>query len=153
MQTTAGHRVAGAGLLDLTTVPGRRRAVGEIAADCTAPGIPVLTGFENHRGLTTLGTGTAPLGRVVTGIGNGDGTDGVLTANAVGTYLHGPVLARNPALADLLLTRATGLALSPIRLPAEDGARQLHLHTHRRGRPHRIHAATSRHTGGPAQGR
>jgi CobQ-like glutamine amidotransferase family enzyme len=134
MQTAAGDRIAGAGILDLTTSAGRHRAVGEVVAEATAPGVALLTGFENHLGHTTLGPDTAPLGRVVVGVGNGDGTDGALTDSVIGTYLHGPVLARNPDLADLLLRRATGLTLSPLQVPGEDEARRLHLHIQRR--PH-----------------
>lgn len=102
-----GPSRAGVGLVDATTVRGPgARAVGEIVVD--APGLPPLTGFENHGGHTRLGPGVQPLGRVQQGIGNGDGTEGVLAGNVVGTYLHGPVLARNPALADLLLGRVVG---------------------------------------------
>ncbi|HEV3327991.1 MAG TPA: hypothetical protein VGZ33_01205, partial [Acidimicrobiales bacterium] len=78
-----------------------------------------LTGFENHAGRTVRDEGIEPLGRVITGVGNGDGTDGAIHGRIVATYLHGPVLARNPALADLLLGLAlgrggiTGLAPGP----------------------------------------
>jgi CobQ-like glutamine amidotransferase family enzyme len=101
--------------------------VGEVVAECTDRDIPTLTGFENHRGLTHLGADVTPLGRVLSGTGNGDGTDGVLTANVVGTYLHGPVLARNPTLADLILRRVTGRALPALEVPDEEAARRLHL--------------------------
>jgi lipid II isoglutaminyl synthase (glutamine-hydrolysing) len=87
--------------------------VGELvaAADEGAPRsadgsrLPLLTGFENHGGVTTIGSGASPLARVITGVGNGggDGSEGAWTERVVGTYLHGPVLARNVALADLLL--------------------------------------------------
>lgn len=117
----AGLRHSGLGLLDLTTRPLRHRAVGEILTVPT-PGIGLgtepLTGFENHRGATTLGPGASPLGTVRTGVGNGDGSEGVVCGQIVGTYLHGPVLARNPALADYLLSRATGLQLEA--LPVDD---------------------------------
>jgi CobQ-like glutamine amidotransferase family enzyme len=136
MQDSGGRRVAGAGILDLTTTAGRRRAVGEVVAECTARDIPTLTGFENHRGHTRRGAGASPLGRVLSGTGNGDGTDGVLTASVVGTYLHGPVLARNPALADFVLRRATGQALPALEVPDEAAARELHLGQARRRRPH-----------------
>jgi lipid II isoglutaminyl synthase (glutamine-hydrolysing) len=132
MEGPDGKRVPGAGILDVVTVPGRRRAVGELVAESTAPGIAPLTGFENHRGRTTLGPDVAALGRVVEGVGNGDGAEGVLTATAVGTYLHGPVLARNPDLADLLLRRATGLTFSPLDVPGQSETRRLHLHSRRR---------------------
>ena len=134
MERSDGRRVAGAGILDLTTAPGRDRAVGELIAEATAPGIAPLTGFENHRGRTTLGPDTTPLGHVLDGVGNGNGTDGVLTPTVVGTYLHGPVLARNPDLADLLLHRATGLNLSPLDVPGQQEARRLHLRSRRRRR-------------------
>ena len=130
MQTPDGTPIPGAGLLDLTTGPGPSRAVGEVAAACTEPGIATLTGFENHRGRTTRGPGLDPLGQLTSGVGNGDGTDGVLTATVIGTYLHGPVLARNPDLADLLLHRATGLTLTPLHLPGQDEARRQHLRPH-----------------------
>ena len=76
----------------------------------TAPaGLPLLSGFENHAGITTLGPGVAPLGVVRSGTGNGDGRDGAfMERRLIATYLHGPVLARNPALADLLLTWVAG---------------------------------------------
>lgn len=71
-----------------------------------------LTGFENHSGATVLGAGVLPLAEVVTGTGNdGRGSEGVWQGRLVGTYLHGPVLARNPALADAVLTMATGIEL------------------------------------------
>ncbi len=107
--TAAGEAVPGLGLLDVTTAKSTaRRAVGEIVVDAAPGGVGLLSGFENHGGRTTLGPGAAALGRVRTGIGNGDGTDGSWAGRVVGTYLHGPVLARNPALADLLLAWATG---------------------------------------------
>jgi lipid II isoglutaminyl synthase (glutamine-hydrolysing) len=112
--TADGRPVAGLGLLDVTSAKGGgRRAVGEILAQPLSD-LPVLTGFENHGGLTTLGPGAVPLARVVTGVGNGDGTEGAVSGRVVGTYLHGPVLARNPALADLLLSWAVGGELAPL---------------------------------------
>ena len=100
------------------------RAVGEVLVDVDPSllgPLPVLTGFENHGGATTLRDGTVALGRVVAGVGNGggDGTEGAVDGHVVGTYLHGPVLARNPALADRLLSWALGDA--PLE-PLDDGA-------------------------------
>ncbi len=110
-----GRPLPGVGLLDVTTAKGTgRRAVGEILAEPVGGRLPVLSGFENHAALTTRGPDTSPLGRVTVGIGNGDGTDGAVCGGVVGTYLHGPVLARNPALADLLLSRAIGRPLKPL---------------------------------------
>jgi len=102
----------GLGLLDCTT--GRstgRRAVGEIVVEpVPSHRLPTLSGYENHAGVTRLGPGAEPLGRVVAGVGNGggDGDEGVVAGRVVGTYLHGPALARNPALADLLLAWMVG---------------------------------------------
>lgn len=95
--------------------------VGEPCDD--VPGaLPTLTGFENHGGKTTLGPGVTPLARVVHGVGNGDGsgTEGAVSGRVIGTYLHGPLLARNPAVADLLLTWA--LSDEPADKPAADRA-------------------------------
>jgi CobQ-like glutamine amidotransferase family enzyme len=100
----------GLGLLDCTTA--RRaspRIVGEILVEPDAAvGLPALSGYENHAGLTDLGPGATALGRVDVGVGNGDGTEGAIGGRVVGTYLHGPVLARNPALADRLLSWVVG---------------------------------------------
>jgi len=125
----AGKPHPGAELLDLTTRPRRHRATGEVVSRCTIPGIGLLTGFENHLGATTLGPDATPLGRVLSGVGNGDRhtrhrTEGITTGRIIGTYLHGPVLARNPALADHILTTATGTTLPPLDVP--DQAQQRH---------------------------
>jgi CobQ-like glutamine amidotransferase family enzyme len=134
MTDRAGHTHPGVGVLDVTTTPGARRAVGEITTTATVPGVGRLTGFENHLGRTTLGAGVRPLGHVERGIGNGApgrgrGADGAVTASGtvIGTYLHGPVLARNPALADHLLTLATGRTLAPLELPDQEPMRSAYL--------------------------
>jgi lipid II isoglutaminyl synthase (glutamine-hydrolysing) len=129
-----GHRQAGAGLVDLTTRRGLRRAVGEVVTSCALPGVGELTGFENHRGVTALGPGTTALGRVLRGTGNGTPGrgEGVLTDRVVGTYLHGPVLARNPALADATLSMVTGEALPPLDLPDQEAVRAARLGRRRR---------------------
>ncbi|MGH3872996.1 MAG: type 1 glutamine amidotransferase [Pseudonocardiaceae bacterium] len=127
LRDAGGHDYPGLGLLDITTLPGRRRAVGEVVTACAAPGVGYLTGFENHRGVTTLGVGTSPLGRVITGTGNGDHTEGVLTDRIIGTYLHGPVLARNPALADHILHKITTHPLPPLDLPDQALLRHTYL--------------------------
>lgn len=102
----------GLGLIDCTSTRGSGpRAVGEIVVQTDAElGVGELTGYENHGGVTSLGPGAAALGTVRVGVGNGDGSsgDGARSGRVVGTYLHGPVLARNPALADLLLKWAIG---------------------------------------------
>ena len=132
-----GRPLAGVGLLDVSTAKGTgRRAVGEILAEPLCTDLPVLTGFENHGGLTARGPNVDPLARVESGVGNGDGTDGAVSGRVVGTYLHGPVLARNPALADLLLSWATGLSLEPL-----DDGEEAAL------RDERIAAVRARHAG------
>ena len=104
-----GEPVPGLGLIDIRSGRGDRRGVGEITADVDpALGVDRLTGFENHQGVTRRGPEVRPLATVVTGVGNGDGTEGSHFGRVVGTYLHGPALVRNPGLADLLLGWVTG---------------------------------------------
>jgi len=106
----------GLGLLDCRTdrLPGAR-AVGELLDESTELGL--LTGYENHGGRTTLGPAAGPLAVVREGVGNGDaGADGAIQGSVVATYLHGPALARNPALADHLLRRVV-----PDLAPLDDG--------------------------------
>lgn len=110
-----GTALRGLGLVGVRSVRGmRRRAVGELLVAPAAVEGP-LTGYENHAGITLRGAGVAGLGRVLAGTGNGgdDQCDGVMAARLVGTYMHGPVLARNPALADLILSWVVG-SLSPL---------------------------------------
>jgi CobQ-like glutamine amidotransferase family enzyme len=135
----------GLGLLDLDTVKGEGpRAVGEVVSEPVGlTDLPALTGFENHGGVTALAEGAVALGQVTTGIGNGDGSEGAVKGRVVGTYLHGPVLARNPALADVLLSWALDdAALTPLddraaeslreeRLAASRPRRRLHRNRHR----------------------
>jgi CobQ-like glutamine amidotransferase family enzyme len=91
--------------------------VGDIKTTSTVLGFE-LTGFENHMGRTILGPNAQAFGKVVTGHGNGDSKyDGAVTGNIFGTYMHGPILARNPEFADLLLTRATGRKYAQITDP------------------------------------
>jgi CobQ-like glutamine amidotransferase family enzyme len=77
-------------------------------------GLPAVTGFENHGGRTHLGPGLVPLARVSAGVGNDGTTEGVWQGKLLGTYMHGPALARNPAIADLLLSWATGSTMDPL---------------------------------------
>jgi lipid II isoglutaminyl synthase (glutamine-hydrolysing) len=113
----SGKKVSGLGLLDVDSASGanigKKRFVGDIKIKPDVVGCE-LTGFENHAGYTTLGAGVQPLGSVIVGHGNGDDKyDGASSGNIFGTYLHGPVLARNPEFADLLLSRAMGEPLEP----------------------------------------
>ncbi|MER6595043.1 glutamine amidotransferase, partial [Micromonospora purpureochromogenes] len=109
-----GTRYAGLELLDLSSDRGPTRAVGELAGEIDPRlGIPALSGFENHGGRTHLGPGVSPLARVTAGVGNDGATEGAWRGKLLGTYSHGPALARNPALADLLLRWATGVHQLP----------------------------------------
>ena len=120
-----GEPVAGLGILDISSGRGDRRGVGELVADVDpALGVPRLTGFENHQGVTRIGSGARPLARVSLGVGNGDGTEGAYAGKVLGTYMHGPALARNPGLADLLLSWAVG-QLPPLDPDAEEWAGRL----------------------------
>ena len=120
----------GLGLLDVETRRGPQRAVGEIITHWRRPGSDVeeaISGFENHGGYTYLGAEAAPLARVEVGVGNnGDGTEGAVQGKVIGTYPHGPVLARNPALADHVLELALGRPLEPLTRAqaAHDGLRR-----------------------------
>ena len=127
-ETSDGRRVEGLGLLDATTTPAGARSIGEVIAEPLIPELTAkLSGFENHGGATTLGPDATPLGRVLAGTGNrptagtGERFEGAAQGSLLATYLHGPVLARNPELADLLIARALGVApefLAPLDLPA-----------------------------------
>lgn len=116
--------VDGLGLLDVTTTRTRgSRIVGEVLVDAApALGVGRLTGYENHAGVTRLGPGATPLGRVVTTPSAAQPSgryEGAFQQRIIGTYLHGPVLARNPALADRLL--AWALDVEPTDLdPLDD---------------------------------
>jgi CobQ-like glutamine amidotransferase family enzyme len=119
-----GEQVAGLELLDVTTDRLPVRAVGELLVDPSIAGLSeVLTGYENHAGATALGPGAQPLGAVRVGVGNGNSFEGAVQGTIVGCYLHGPSLARNPQLADLLLSWVTDGPLAPFELADVDALR------------------------------
>jgi lipid II isoglutaminyl synthase (glutamine-hydrolysing) len=133
-ETSAGERVDGVGMLDVTTSPQAARTIGEVTSTPLVEGLSQpLTGFENHRGGTALGSSARPLAAVTKGAGNraGDGYDGAVQGSVVATYLHGPCLARNPELADLLLSRVVG-ELPPLQLSEVDLLRRERLAAPRR---------------------
>jgi hypothetical protein len=109
-RVVGGDEMPGVGLFPLHTVAGDRRMIGDILLECELePGERrTLAGFENHAGRTMLVPGAEPLGRVIAGFGNDgmSGYEGCRVGRAVGTYLHGPLLPRNPWLADWLLAQA-----------------------------------------------
>lgn len=128
-ETSAGERVDGVGMLDATTSPQEARTIGELVTKPLLTGLTErLTGFENHRGGTVLGPAASPLGAVAKGAGNrrGDGVDGVVQGSVIATYMHGPCLARNPQLADLLLGTVVG-ELPPLPMPEVDLLRRERL--------------------------
>lgn len=118
-----GAVMPGIGLLDAETVAGTTRLIGDVLINATLNGVTEeVAGFENHAGRTRLGPGATPFGAVVAGFGNDgeSGTEGVVYRRAIGTYLHGPLLPRNPWVADTVLRWAlahrTGaeVALEPL---------------------------------------
>jgi CobQ-like glutamine amidotransferase family enzyme len=123
-----GEDMPGAGILPLETVAGERRMIGDVLLECElVPGEKrTLAGFENHAGRTRLDPDATPLGRVVAGFGNDgeSGFEGCRLGRAIGTYLHGPLLPRNPWLADWLLGQAlahrTGSSEAPRLSPLAD---------------------------------
>jgi CobQ-like glutamine amidotransferase family enzyme len=109
-----GSWMQGVGIFAHETVAGETRMIGDVLLDCELePGQRrQLAGFENHAGRTVLDADAEPLGRVVHGFGNDgiSGSEGCRVGRAVGTYLHGPLLPRNPWFADWLLAQALGHA-------------------------------------------
>ena len=131
-----GEDMPGVGLLPLETVAGDRRMIGDVLLETELDGTGrrTIAGFENHAGRTRLDPGAEPLGRVVSGFGNDgeSGYEGCRVARAIGTYLHGPLLPRNPWLADWLLAQAlahqSGGAppeLEPLADELESGAHEV----------------------------
>jgi lipid II isoglutaminyl synthase (glutamine-hydrolysing) len=128
-----GVELPGVGLFPLHTVAGERRMIGDVLLDCDWAG-RTLAGFENHAGRTRLDTGAVPLGRVAHGFGNDgeSGFEGCRAGRALGTYLHGPLLPRNPWLADWLVAQALAHAsgeeppeLEPLDDALEDEAHEV----------------------------
>jgi CobQ-like glutamine amidotransferase family enzyme len=113
----AGVDLPGVGLLPLHTVAGERRMIGDVLLNCAWAG-ETLAGFENHAGRTILDEDAEPLGRVVSGFGNDgeSGFEGCRYKRGYGTYLHGPLLPRNPWFADRLLEEALAHAGVEARL-------------------------------------
>ncbi len=123
----AGPVLPGIGLFDLVTVAGPERFIGNVVVESE---LGELVGFENHSGLTTLGPGARPLGRVKIGRGNNgrDGTEGAIHERAVGCYLHGSLLPKNPGFADWLLAGGMARRYGPVELPPLDDRYELAAH-------------------------
>ncbi len=101
------EEVRGLSLVDLYTDRGSPRLIGNVMVESRIAPQPIV-GYENHGGRTHLGARVEPLGRVLFGNGNDgkSGQEGCLYRNVVGTYVHGPLLPKNPCMADWLLSRA-----------------------------------------------
>ena len=130
--------IAGVGVLDVITRGQPQRLIGNNYVDTEDAGR--LVGYENHTGLTDLGPGVRPLGRTQPGRGNNgrDQTEGAVRDNVIGTYLHGPVLAKSPRFADDLLRRALARRGEPTE------SRTARRHARRAGRPRRGRPAALR---------
>jgi len=105
-ETAEGEKINGIGIFDITTTAGPERLIGNITIN--TPEFGEVVGYENHSGLTTLNDHTLAFGTVINGAGNNgeDLTEGVKYQNAIGTYLHGPILPKNPRIADFLILKA-----------------------------------------------
>ena len=102
----SGQRTPGTGLVDLETQAGPDRLIGNVLVEVAiGDRTERMVGFENHAGRTALGAGVEPLGRVLAGAGNDgvSGFEGCRADRVIGTYVHGPLLPKNPWLADLVL--------------------------------------------------
>jgi lipid II isoglutaminyl synthase (glutamine-hydrolysing) len=133
---SVGEPMEGAAILDLETRGGSQRFMQHAAVEVTLNGqTGTVVGFENHSGQTTLGPGARPFGTIVAGAGNNgqDGSEGAVRDNVYATYLHGPVLPKNPWLTDQLIKiaieRRTGqpVELAPLDDTAEDRAHEVAL--------------------------
>lgn len=113
-QKESGEKVPGLGILDTWTIANEKRLIGNVVInlneEINAPTnhLKTVVGFENHSGKTYLGRDVQPLGNVIQGYGNNgeDGSEGVRYKNVFGSYLHGPLLPKNPHIADRLLQLA-----------------------------------------------
>lgn len=122
-RTHTGEKLPGLGIFDLWTEGGDQRLIGNVVIESDLFGTPrTLVGFENHSGQTYLGPKVQPLGRVLKGFGNNarDKVEGVRYCNALGTYLHGSVLPKNPWLTDWLISKALERRYGDPALPPLD---------------------------------
>ncbi|GAA1817175.1 type 1 glutamine amidotransferase [Nesterenkonia flava] len=122
-QTREGHRIEGIGVLDVTTHGTDRRLIGNVVSHSEEFG--QIIGYENHSGQTWLGSEAQPLAQVLTGEGNNDedAFEGARHRNVIGSYLHGSLLPKNPAIADFLIGTAVqqkyGESLRAFNAPAD----------------------------------
>ena len=129
---SAGEPMEGIAILDLETHAGDQRFMQHVAVEMSVDGVTgTVVGFENHSGLTELGPGAQPIGRMIAGAGNNgrDGTEGAVRDHVYATYLHGPVLPKNPWLADQLIRVALERRMGvPVELAPLDDTEEQRAH-------------------------
>ncbi len=105
-RTADGTKIMGTNILDIVTNAGPERLIGNIVIN--SYGFGEIVGYENHSGLTSIGPNAKPFGEVILGAGNNgeDKTEGCHYKNCIGTYLHGPILPKNPKLTDFFIKKA-----------------------------------------------
>lgn len=130
--TYTGETLPGIGIFDAWTEGAEKRFIGNMVIEWepAAGGKQTLVGFENHSGHTYLGPDMKPLGRVIKGFGNNgeDGTEGCCAGNAIGTYLHGSLLPKNPRLADEIILAALKRRYGMDSLPPLDDTLEERAH-------------------------
>jgi len=119
-EPSTGKRIEGLGIFDMVSVhpgPTKQRLIGNVVAKVLWNNLisnndnsrdDLIVGFENHGGRTILGQSAKPFAKVIKGYGNNgnDGTEGIVYKNAIGCYFHGPLLPKNPQIADFLIERS-----------------------------------------------
>lgn len=129
--THTGKKLPGIGALDVHTIAGTKRLIGNLAIHTDLAIAPqTLIGFENHSGRTYVGSGARPLGQVLAGAGNNgeDNSEGAQVYNTFGCYLHGSLLPKNPHFADYLITRALERHYGTVNLALLDDACEQQAH-------------------------
>jgi CobQ-like glutamine amidotransferase family enzyme len=137
-----GEELPGISVFDAYTVAGKKRCIGNVVAKSALGGkLGTVVGFENHSGKTYLGEGCAPLGTVTVGYGNNgeDKTEGAIYRGAIGTYLHGSLLPKNPAVADFLIEKALKKRGSDLPFEGLDDSLELAAHAVAVKRARRTH--------------
>jgi CobQ-like glutamine amidotransferase family enzyme len=134
-ETNAGHHINGIGLFDAWTKAGPVRLVGNVT---TETDLGEIVGYENHSGLTHLNKGQVPFGKIIRGDGNNgsDRSEGARRYNVIGSYLHGPILPKNPRLADELLKLALTNKYGSAKLKELDDNLAAKAHGQTAARPH-----------------
>lgn len=133
--TNTGAELIGIGVLDVETRGGATRMIGNTVLDTEEFG--EVIGYENHSGDTVLGEGSRPLGRVIQGAGNNprDGVEGARTGNVIGSYLHGSLLPKNPAISDFLIGEAARRRYGSFEPRAGEDPTAVRARASARGRP------------------